>query len=152
MAYARLLIFNRPPHEGLLKVERREFRCLGVWVFRFWGLGFGVWGLGFRVWGSGFGVWGLGFRIQGFRVQLFRCFGVWGLRVQTHTAHTPDTDSHTTQHNTRPGLRWPGLSRPGLSRTGAKEDWPKWVIAICVNHSPSVEWSCSCFFRTDLKH
>ena len=21
------------PHEGLLKVERKEFRCLGVWVF-----------------------------------------------------------------------------------------------------------------------
>ena len=29
-AYARLLGFNRPSHEGLLKVERRVFRCLGV--------------------------------------------------------------------------------------------------------------------------
>ena len=28
------------PHEGLLKVEKREFRCLGVWGFG--GSGFGV--------------------------------------------------------------------------------------------------------------
>ena len=32
------------PHEGLLKVKRREFRCSGVLGFRF-----GVQGLGFRV-------------------------------------------------------------------------------------------------------
>ena len=56
---SRSIIFNRPgdvPHEGLLKVERLEFRCLG-----------------FRVQGSkfGFGVWGLGFRCSG--VQVFRC-------------------------------------------------------------------------------
>ena len=46
------------PHEGLLKVERRE------------GSGFRVHGSGFRVHGSGFRVQGLGFRVQGsgFRV------------------------------------------------------------------------------------
>ena len=69
MAYARLLIFNRPscgtsPAEGLLKVERREFRC------------FRVEGLGFR----GSGVQGFrGSGVQGFRgsgVQVFRCLGV----------------------------------------------------------------------------
>ena len=36
-AYARLLGFNRPSCGGLLKVERREFRCLG---FRVQALGF----------------------------------------------------------------------------------------------------------------
>ena len=51
------------PHEGLLKVERREFRFKGFWVF--------------RVQGSGF--WVSGFRVQGFkgsRVQGFGCLGV----------------------------------------------------------------------------
>ena len=52
--------------EGLLKVERREFRCLGVTCLGVWGLGFGVWGLGFRV---------QVFRVQVFRVQVFRCLG-----------------------------------------------------------------------------
>ena len=43
------------PHEGLLKVKRRGFRCLG---FRC---------LGFRC---------LGFRCLGFRCLGFRCLGV----------------------------------------------------------------------------
>ena len=45
------------PHEGLLKVEKREFRCLGLGVQ---GLGFMGQGLGFRV--QVFRVQGLGFR------------------------------------------------------------------------------------------
>ena len=48
------------PHEGLLKVERREFRCLGVQV-----LGLGFWEFGCFGWfWEVLGV--LGFR--GFRI------------------------------------------------------------------------------------
>ena len=47
-------------HEGLLKVERRGFRVLGVW---------------------GSGLWGLGFRSLGFRVQVFGVQGLLGLQV-----------------------------------------------------------------------
>ena len=48
----------------------------------------------------------------------------WYLPTQQHT------DTHTTHHNTRPGLRWPGLSWsglswPGRSRTGLSRTGPK---------------------------
>ena len=72
------------PREGLLKVERRGFRCLGFRCLGFrcvWGLGFGVFGF----WGFGclgvqvFGVQMFGvqmFGVQGSGVQVFRCSGV----------------------------------------------------------------------------
>ena len=39
---------HRPPPEGPLKVEKRGFGCLGVYVFRVFGFE-GFRGLGFRV-------------------------------------------------------------------------------------------------------
>ena len=41
---------------------------MSCFVFRVWGLGFGVSVLGFGVWGFGFGVSGFGFRVSGFGV------------------------------------------------------------------------------------
>ena len=72
-AYTRISGFNPlscgaspdASHEGLLKIERREFRCLRLRVQ----------GLGFRVQVSGFRVLGLGFSSR-FRVYVFRCWGV----------------------------------------------------------------------------
>ena len=85
------------PHEGLLKVERREFRCVGL--FRC---------LGFRFQGSGFWVLGSGFWVQGLG------FGVWVFRhTQTHRHNTPRGS----------GLSKPGLSGTGPSRT--EWDWPE---------------------------
>ena len=62
------------PHEGLLKVERREFRCLGFRCLGFYGL---------RFWCSGFRVYVLGFWVFGFRSLGLRFFRVqgWGCRV-----------------------------------------------------------------------
>ena len=63
------------PHEGLLKVERREFSYSGLKFFGFRGWVFRVQGLG--VFGL---VWGLGFK--GFKVfEGFEVLGVRGLEI-----------------------------------------------------------------------
>ena len=60
------------PHEGLLKVERHGFWCLGFRCSGFRCLGFRVWGFG--VWGFGvlgFGVLGFTFWIEGEKLSFF---------------------------------------------------------------------------------